>query len=73
MAAFIRRSRCCSLCEGHGLQACQGLLRPEGGCRPLHSWLHTSGAAPGPPTCRQAVLKCRRRCTVICEQLTGLT
>lgn len=34
MAAVIWRSRCCSLCEGHGLQACQGLVRPEGGCRP---------------------------------------
>ena len=34
MAAVIWRSRCCSLSEGHGLQACQGLLRPEGGCRP---------------------------------------
>ena len=28
--AIVRRC-CCSLCQGHGLQARQGLLRTEGG------------------------------------------
>ena len=27
------RFRCCSICEGQGLQACKRLLRPEGSCR----------------------------------------